>query len=113
MRNGYGVDAFGSDPSHVVDREAERHSCAILSRQGKGGAIRDRPRISGKPVTRKAVGEGEGKMTRGGFGCWFGSGKAVKGRGNTSLFARRLASALDRAGLVLVVACVHPSPWVY
>ena len=52
-------------------------------------------------------------MTRGGFGCWFGSGKAVKGRGNTSLFARRLASALDRAGLVLVVACVHPSPWVY
>src|SRR5258705_9797847 len=62
MRNGYGVDAFGSDPSHVVDREAERHSCAILSRQGKGGAIRDRPRISGKPVTRKAVGEGEGKM---------------------------------------------------
>src|SRR5258706_16210178 len=48
--------------SHVVNREAERHSCAILSRQGKGGAIRDRPRISGKTVTRKAVGEGEGKM---------------------------------------------------
>jgi hypothetical protein len=49
-------------PPHTVDRQAEGHPSAILSRQGKGRAIRDRSGISGEPRHRESVGEGEGEV---------------------------------------------------
>jgi hypothetical protein len=47
----------------MVDRQAKRHSGETFSRQGKGGAIRDRSGISSKPCHREGVGEGKGEMS--------------------------------------------------
>jgi hypothetical protein len=47
----------------MVDRQAERHTCEILSRQGKGSAVRYRSGIPSEPCYREGMGEGEGEMT--------------------------------------------------
>jgi len=47
----------------LVDRQTQRHSREILSRQGKGSVVRDRSSISRKPCHKEGVGEREGEMS--------------------------------------------------